>query len=90
MKNTKKNPIVGKKVYTLTIVPTVAWRCTTIEVYTSFRKAINAARREYKNAGYVSDMVWKDMEKELNEMNYFYNPAMFSGDKFLIDSVTIR
>ncbi len=77
-KNTKKNPMVGKKVYTLTITPTVEGRCTTSEVFTSLSKAIDAARREYDEAGYLSETYWKDMKKELKDYYFFYEPTMFT------------
>lgn len=90
MKNTKKvekNPLVGKEVWTLVIANDYGVSPTTISAHTSFQKALNAAKLEFKERDLME--FWDDAKKELKEQFYFRDPCLFNGDRFIIDCVKI-
>lgn len=90
MKNTKKvekNPLVGKEVWTLVITNDYGISATTVSVHTSFRKALNAARLEFKERDLME--FWDGAKKDLMEQFYFHDPDLFNGDRFLIDCIKI-
>lgn len=90
MKNTKKakkNPLVGKEVWTLVITNDYTVSPTTVSVHTSFQKALNAARLEFKERDLME--FWDEAKTDLKEQFYFRDPDLFNGDRFLIDCVKI-
>lgn len=87
MTKNKKNPLVGKEVWTLVITNDYGVSETTISVHTSFRKALNAAKLEFKEHDLME--YWGNAEKELKEQFFFHDPDIFNGARFLIDCVKI-
>ena len=87
MAKKEKNPLVGKEVWTLVITNDYGVSETTCGVYTSFRKALHAAKIEFKEQGLMA--YWEDAKKELKEQMFFRDPALFNGDRFLIEEVAI-
>lgn len=89
MAKNEKNPLVGKEVWTLAIASDygIAPTTVTVSVHTSFRKALNAAKLEFKEHDLME--FWDDAKKELNEQFYFRDPDLFNGSRFIIDCVKI-
>lgn len=87
MAKTKKNPLVGQEVWTLAIANDYGVKETTISVHTSFQKALNAAKVEFREKGLME--YWDEAKKELKEQFFYRNPDLFNGDRFLIDCVKI-
>ena len=87
MAKKEKNPLVGKEVWTLVITNDYGIGETTSAVVTSFQKALNAAKTEFKERGLME--YWEDAKKELKEQFFYRNPDLFNGDRFLIDCVKI-
>ena len=87
MAKKEKNPLVGKEVWTLVITNDYGASVTTISVHTSFRKALNAAKVEFKERDLME--YWDGAKKELTEQYFFYNPDLFNGDRFLIECCEI-
>ena len=82
-KKTETNPLVGNEVWTLTIVNDYGVSETSVSIYTSFRKALNAARLEFKEHDLMD--YWEKAKKELKEQWFFRDAQLFNGDRFLID-----
>lgn len=87
MAKKEKNPLVGKEVWTLVITNDYGNGETTSAVFTSFRKALNAAETEFKERDLME--YWKDAKKELMNQFFFRDPDLFNGDRFLIECVKI-
>lgn len=83
----KKNPLIGKEVYVLTITNDYGKAETSTSVFTSFQKALNAAKVEFHEKGLME--YWDEAKKELKEQFFYRNPDLFNGDRFLIDCVKI-
>lgn len=83
----EKNPLVGQYVWTLVITNDYGVSETTSSVHTSFRKALNAAKTEFKEHGLME--YWEDAKKELKEQFFYRNSNLFNGDRFLIECVKI-
>ena len=85
----KKNPLVGKTVWTLTIVETFDRGDpeSTVSVHTSLGGAINSAKTEFM----VHDLMeyWYDAKRELKEQFFYNDPAVLDGGCFIIDCVRI-
>ena len=85
----KKNPLVGKTVWTLTIVREYDhgyWE-STASVHTSLDGAINCAKTEFKEHGLME--YWYDAKRELEEQFFYDDPAVLDGGCFIIDCVRI-
>lgn len=87
MAKNKKNPLVGKEVWTLVITNDYGNGETTSAVFASFQKALNAAKTEFKEHDLME--YWEDAKKELKEQFFYRNPNLFNGDRFLIECVKI-
>lgn len=87
MAKNKKNPLVGKEVWTLVITGDYGRGETTSAVFTSFQKALNAVETEFKEHGLMD--YWEDAKKELKEQFFYRNPDFFKSDCFLIERVKI-
>lgn len=87
MSKTKKNPLVGKEVWTLVITNDYGIAPTTISVHTSFQKALNAAKLEFKKNNLME--FWDNAKKDLKEWTYFHESDLFNGARFLIDCIKI-
>lgn len=87
MAKKEKNPLVGKEVWTLVITNDYGVSETTSSVHTSFRKALNAAKLEFKERDLME--YWDKAEKDLKEQFFFRDPNLFNGDRFLIECVKI-
>lgn len=83
----KKNPLVGKEVWTLVITNDYGISGTTSSVHTSFQKALNAAKVEFRERDLME--YWENAKKELKEQFFFRDPCLFNGDRFLIECVKI-
>lgn len=83
----KKNPLVGKEVWTLVITNDYGISETTSSVHTSLQKALNAAKVEFRERDLME--YWKNAKKELKEQFFFRDPCLFNGDRFLIECVKI-
>lgn len=83
----KKNPLVGKEVWTLVITNDYGISGTTSSVHTSFQKALNAAKVEFRERDFME--YWENAKKELKEQFFFRDPCLFNGDRFLIECVKI-
>lgn len=83
----KKNPLVGKEVWTLVITNDYGISETTSSVHTSFQKALNAAKVEFRERDLME--YWENAKKELKEQFFFRDPCLFNGDRFLIECVKI-
>ena len=83
----KKNPLVGKEVWTLVITNDYGISETTSSVHTSFQKALNAAKVEFSERDLME--YWENAKKELKEQFFFRDPCLFNGDRFLIECVEI-
>ena len=87
MAKNKKNPLIGKEVWTLVITNDYGVSETTSSVHTSFQKALNAAKTEFKEHGLME--YWEDAKKELKEQFFFRDPDLFNGNRFIIDCIKI-
>jgi len=87
MAKTKKNPLVGQEVWTLTIANDYGVKETTISVHTSFQKALNAAKVEFREHGLME--YWEGARRSLKYNWFFRDSSLFNGDRFLIDCVKI-
>lgn len=87
MAKKEKNPLVGKEVWTLVITNDYGVSETTSSVHTSFQKALNAAKVEFKERDLMEH--WEKAKKELKEQFFFRDPDLFNGDRFLIECVKI-
>lgn len=87
MAKNEKNPLVGKEVWTLVITNDYEKGETTSAVFTSFQKALNAAKTEFKEHDLME--YWEDAKMELKEQFFFHDPDLFNGDRFLIECVRI-
>ena len=83
----KKNPLVGKEVWTLVITNDYDNGVTTCGVYTSLQKAINAAKVEFRVYGNME--YWDEAKKELRSHLFYRNERLFNGDSFIIDVTKI-
>ena len=87
-KNAKKNPLVGKEVWTLVITNDYGSGIVTASaVFTSFQKALNAAKTEFKEHNLME--YWEDAKTELKDQFFFHDPCLFHGDRFIIECVSI-
>lgn len=87
MAKKEKNPLAGKKVWTLVITNDYGISGTTVSVHTSLRKVLNAAKLEFKERDLME--FWDNAKNDLKEQFYFRDPDLFNGDRFLIDCVKI-
>lgn len=83
----KKNPLVGKEVWTLVITNDYGISETTSSVHTSFQKALNAAKVEFREADLME--YWENAKKDLKEQLFFWDPYIFNGNRFFIECVKI-
>lgn len=82
-----KNPLIGKEVWILTITNDYGVGETTTAAFTSFRKAMNAAKTEFECRNIMED--WEDAKKDLTEQYFYRDPQIMNGDRFLIDCIKI-
>ena len=87
MAKNAKNPLVGKEVWTLVITNDYGISETTSSVHTSFQKALNAAKVEFRERDLME--YWENAKKELKEQFFFRDPCLFNGNRFLIECVKI-